>query len=261
MRKRTSIVRAKQHVTVPRGHRIHRSASGWDLIDPQGKVAQHFARASALPAEDNPNWVSYSDLTPAPLPAINRFVSVWTVPPLPSDGTILIYFFNGLEESSGQNILQPVLQWGPTPHGTIAGSWSIASWYVGDSTSPAFSSKAIAVAPGTQLTGVMEFDGSSWNCYFRGYDASTLEVDTLPDMQVASLTLEAYANGDAVPTNLTLPGPPVSFQVTGLTTVSGDALATCQWSPYGQWPPTVNAAAAQSGRIATAYSTAGSPQT
>ena len=96
MRKRTSIVRAKQHVTVPRGHRIHRSASGWDLIDPQGKVAQHFARASALPAEDNPNWVSYSDQR-APLPAINRFVSVWTVPPLPSDGTILIYFFNGLE--------------------------------------------------------------------------------------------------------------------------------------------------------------------
>lgn len=89
---------------------------------------------------------------------------------------------------------------------------------------------------------------------FEGYSGATLLVDTLPDMQIASLALESYTATQGVPSNLTHSGPPVSFQVTGLATVSGEALAAFQWAPYGQWPPSVQNSVPQSGRVTMAYS-------
>jgi hypothetical protein len=224
------------------------------VIDPTGTPIQHFTAKPPRPADTNPNWVSYSDLSPTPLPPIAKFVSIWKVPPLPTDNTLSIYFFNGLEDVNAQNIFQPVLQWGPTIHGSIPGTWSVTSWYTGATGSPGFSSEIIPVAPGTQLTGVMEFDGKKWTCYFEGYPGTTLFADTIPDMQVAALALESYTSTAGVPSNLTLSGPPVSFQVTALAIVSGDALAGYQWAPYGQWPPSVQNSAAQSGQVTTSYS-------
>jgi hypothetical protein len=254
---RTSFARAarQNHYQVPARHRIHRSASGWDVIDPSGRTIQHFAAAAPAPApaDGNPNWLSYGELTGEPLDPVAQFVGTWTVPPPPADNTLIVYFFNGLEDATGGTILQPVLQWGQTPHGGIAGSWSIASWYVGSSGSPAFSSEQIAVAPGTVLTGSMELAANLWTCHFVAYPGATLQVDSLPAMQVAALTLEAYTATGGVPANLTLSNPPVSFQVIGLATVSGNALAGSQWAPYGQWLPTIGASSPQSGQVTVAY--------
>jgi hypothetical protein len=252
-RMRVSFVKVEQHYKVPIGYRIRRTSTGWDVMDSNYTTIRHFAAKLALLADVNPNWVSFSDLSPTPLPAVSRFASSWKVPPLPTDSSLSIFFFNGLEEMSGQNILQPVLQWGPTVHGGIPGTWSIASWYVGSAGSPAFSSEAIPVVPGTQLTGVIEFNGTNWSCYFEGFPGTTLLVDTLPDMQVASLTLESYTATQGVPSDLTLSGPPVSFQVTALATISGKSLAGFQWAPYGQWTPSIQSSAPQSGRVTVAY--------
>jgi hypothetical protein len=215
-------------------------------------VVEHFPAKRPIPAEGNPNWLSFSDLTGSPVPPISRFVSTWTAPPAPADQTLTIYFFNGLEGPGGENILQPVLQWGSTAHGAIPGSWSIASWYVGGAGSPAFSSEAIPVDPGVNLTGVMELDGTTWNCYFDGFPGTSLLVDDIPDMAIAALTLEAYA-GEAVPDDVTLDGAPVSFQVTALDVVAGGDLSQCQWSSYGEWPAVVNTSAPQSGKVTIAY--------
>lgn len=249
---RTSFFKAPRHYQVPRGHRVHRSATGWDITDASGAAVRHFPAAAPIPADTNPNWLSYSDLTGSPVPPLAKFIGSWTVPDLPTNQNLSIFFFNGLEDAEGQNILQPVLQWGSTAHGAITGSWSIASWYAGSSNAPAFSSEAIPIDPGTALTGVMELNGAVWTCYFENFPGTTLVVDSVPDMVVAALTLEAYL-GNAVPTDVSLGGPPVSFQVSDLTAAPGEDLSQTQWSPFGQWPAVVNTSTAQEGNVTIAY--------
>jgi hypothetical protein len=248
---RTSFYRAKRRYVVQRGHTVHRSGSDWKILGLAGETLKQIGRSAPEPADTNPNWLSYSDLTGDPVPPITRFVSTWKVPGPPTNGGLSIFFFNGLEDVNGDNILQPVLQWGSTAHGAITGSWSIASWYVGGTGSPAFSSEAIPVKPGVELTGTMVFDGTTWTCGFDGYPATSLLVDRLPDMQEAALTLEAYA-GNAVPGDVTLRDP-VSFRVASLTVAAGADLSQCQWSPFGQWPAIVANGAPNAGQVTIAY--------
>jgi hypothetical protein len=82
----------------------------------------------------------------------------WTVPQNPKQNGGLIYLFNGLEPSSQNYILQPVLQYGV---GYAGGGnyWAIASWLVG--TNYAFHSPLERVYPGNKLFGYTEVTGTS----------------------------------------------------------------------------------------------------
>jgi hypothetical protein len=57
----------------------------------------------------------------------------WIVPKNPSANGGLIYIFNGIEPTTENLILQPVLQWGATTAGGLIGGnyWTIASWLAG----------------------------------------------------------------------------------------------------------------------------------
>lgn len=90
---------------------------------------------SSLGSSDNLDWLS----------------GTWTVPPAPAASGGLIYLFNGMEPSSQNWILQPVLQYGN--NGYFGGNyWVIASWLVGPN-NYAFYSPAERVNPGDTIYG------------------------------------------------------------------------------------------------------------
>jgi hypothetical protein len=96
----------------------------------------------------------------------------WVVPSNPSDTGGLNYMFNGIEPTTEDYILQPVLQWGW--NGYFGGNyWVIASWLVG--TGVVFYSPPEGVSPGDTLYGytwiTSESGGDlSWEVY--AYDAT-----------------------------------------------------------------------------------------
>jgi hypothetical protein len=90
---------------------------------------------SSLGSSDNLDWLS----------------GIWTVPAAPAATGGLIYLFNGMEPSSQNWIIQPVLQFGY--NGYFGGNyWVIASWMVGPN-NYAFYSPAERVNPGDKIYG------------------------------------------------------------------------------------------------------------
>lgn len=82
----------------------------------------------------------------------------WTVPSNPSLNGALIYLFNGMEPSTGNWILQPVLQYG---QGAAGGGnyWAIASWLVGNDY--AFHSPLEKVNSGNSMLGYTKLTSTS----------------------------------------------------------------------------------------------------
>lgn len=106
----------------------------------------------SLGSSDNLDWLS----------------GTWTVPPAPAEGGGLIYLFNGMEPSSQNWIIQPVLQYGN--NGYFGGNyWVIASWMVGPN-NYAFYSPAERVNPGNTIYGATYITSDSsgtlhWEVY------------------------------------------------------------------------------------------------
>jgi hypothetical protein len=109
----------------------------------------------ALGGGDNIDWIS----------------GTWTVPSNPSASGALNYFFNGIEPTSQNWILQPVLQWGN--NGMFGGNyWVLSSWLVG-SNGYAFHSPPVNVYPGHTINGytwITGVSGSTTNWEVYGYD-------------------------------------------------------------------------------------------
>jgi len=141
-------------------------------------------------------WVTWAIWTNATGVAISSFATSWVVPPAPSsDSGQLIYLFNGLQDQTGGEILQPVLQWGVS--GAGGGSyWSVASWHV-DSNGHAFCTPTVPVHVGDALIGLMTLsvqgDGSlNYACQFKGIPGTSLLALGLADLVQATETLEVY---------------------------------------------------------------------
>lgn len=137
-------------------------------------------------------WITYTYWTNTSATPISYFSTSWVVPPAPavSSGQT-IFLFNGLQNSG--NILQPVLQWGPSAAGG-GNYWAIANWYVGDNS---VFSNLIRVAPGTNLQGIMSLVSGSGSYYsytsaFTGYPSITLTVNSIPKLYWAAESMEAY---------------------------------------------------------------------
>jgi|SRR5208282_4282331 hypothetical protein len=93
----------------------------------------------------------------------------WTVPSNPSSNGALIYLFNGIEPSSENWILQPVLQYGS--NGAFGGNyWVIASWMVGPN-NYAFYGTPEKVHPGNSILGYTEMTGTSGNTLYWTVEA------------------------------------------------------------------------------------------
>ena len=111
--------------------------------------------ASSEPPAIN-GWLEFSSFNAPPNPSGTYYTELtgqWTVPPAPTTNGPTLYFFNGLQPSDGSRILQPVLQWGPSPAGG-GFSWGIAAWFVrSDGT---FAASTVAqVSSGDALAGTV----------------------------------------------------------------------------------------------------------
>ena len=137
---------------------------------PQGH-AQDFAR---VPGTGN-GWVE-ADQWNVPLSSsdnIDYVAGNWRVPSYPAVNGALIYLFNGIEPSTQDWILQPVLQYGN--NGAFGGNyWGIASWLV--SSTQAYVSPFETVNPGDLLIGytrLTSISGSTLNWTILAQDQTS----------------------------------------------------------------------------------------
>ncbi|WP_259068420.1 hypothetical protein HDF24_09345 [Mucilaginibacter sp. X4EP1] len=165
----------------------------------------------------NPNWITWAQWTNTGSQPINYFSTTWSVPTAPTsnDGQTL-FIFNGLETTSGSDILQPVLQWGTSAAG--GGSyWAIANWFVA-SGFYAVQMPLITVSAHTSLQGIMTYTGQQagsgsydYTSSFSGYSNALTLVDggsvdissgTTPYVPLQTTTvetLEAYSSSGGTP--------------------------------------------------------------
>ncbi|MDR3465185.1 MAG: hypothetical protein P4M07_04495 [Xanthobacteraceae bacterium] len=160
------------------------------------------ATVTAAPAG---GWISWGDWRNTDATPISTFAATWVVPPTPTQNNgQTIYLFNGLQDAGGKHILQPVLQWGPSPASGSGPQWGLASFWVGGSSDPLYCTQWIAVAPGTAVTGRLQVAAQdnglfSCTCCFDGYPGSQLTAENLPALTDACVVLEAYNTGPAAP--------------------------------------------------------------
>ncbi|KAF8310677.1 hypothetical protein DL93DRAFT_1582427 [Clavulina sp. PMI_390] len=125
---------------IPDGASIHHVGEDMHLVDTNGTVIHrtrpsgNFTRkphAADTPALED-GWVAYAYWLNNLAAPINYFDTRWTVPPAPpsSDGQT-IFLFNSIEPSTGDAILQPVLQWGGECLNPLKNLWGTSAGTVG----------------------------------------------------------------------------------------------------------------------------------
>ena len=205
------LARSPEYIRTPGGFR-HKSFV--HKLDPQQSVIKRSGRLGVTdptrgvvevpspqaqaqnPAGNGGGWIAWADWIDAGASMITYFSTVWTVPAAPSTQSgQLIYLFNALEDGPGNDILQPVLQWGVSGAGG-GNYWAVASWYV-DSSNHAFCTPATQVNVGDRLSGLItvaiQADGSlNYTSQFAGMAGTSLVAQGLSNLVQATETLEAY---------------------------------------------------------------------
>jgi len=102
-------------------------------------------------------WTEYQDMK-----IITSLVSSWKVPSAPQNrGVQILYYWNGVEPTDNQAVLQPVLQFGSTPAGG-GNYWALASWFVSASHG-SFFSKLVRANTGNTIVGTLHsFSNGTW---------------------------------------------------------------------------------------------------
>ncbi|KAF8313611.1 hypothetical protein DL93DRAFT_2080936 [Clavulina sp. PMI_390] len=223
---------------VPEGGEVRHVGSEIHLVDASGTVL-HVAqndgtkvREAATPTSDAveplaTGWIAYAYWYNTGSSAINSFKTTWTVPAVPAknDGQTL-FTFNSIEPASGDAILQPVLQYGPSAAG--GGSYyAVASWYlVGSET---YYTSPVKVSSGATLDGIITLTSSSGSSYnyvtsFTNISGTSLTATGSAQLVWATETLEVYG----VVSTSDFPTGSTVFSAIDITTTSGTPSVT--WS-------------------------------
>ena len=138
-------------------------------------------------------WVAYASWYNTGSP-ISSFTTLWSVPPAPvTNHGQTIFLFNSIEPASGDAILQPVLQYGPSAAGGGA-YWAVSTWYV--TTSTTYYTPLVTVSAGQSLQGVIELTSSTGSAYsYSSFFADIngeLRVNNSAELIWATETLESY---------------------------------------------------------------------
>jgi hypothetical protein len=202
---------------------------------------------SPRPPGPSANWITagwWQNRTGQP---ITSFRATWQVPPVPAtQGSQLIYLFNGMEPANFSTILQPVLQWGNSGSDEdgvqrTGPFWTVASWIVPAPDGQAHHTPHVRVNPGDTLVGVMTLLGQSgglcsYECQFEGIAGTDFKTPFILPPAWCDVTLEAYENNTSM-------SPPYDlfsaseYPATGssafraLDIQTGGTAATGSWSP------------------------------
>jgi hypothetical protein len=215
-RSKVHLVENGFQLTVKGGHVLKTDTRTGVVAEDYGEShPSNKAGSSSLPTLINisaPSWVTWAQWDNPSTNPINNFSTSWVVPNNPATiDNQLIYIFNALENSTGMDIMQPVLQWGSSPAGG-GNFWAIANWYVWDG--GAAVSPLINVNPGTTIQGVIKLigqnsDGSySYSSSFTGYNNALnlsegdvdngVTIGAVPVQIGAFETLEVYQDVNGV---------------------------------------------------------------
>ncbi len=151
-----------------------------------------------FPSPITDRWIIYGGWKNDSNNPISYFSTKWVVPPPPitSNGQ-LIYLFNGIETTSFDSILQPVLQWGSS-HAGGGSYWAVANWFVGSpGTGIALHSNLIPVNSGDIIQGILILENKSGNKFsyissFMGMPECDLHISNIDELTWANETLECY---------------------------------------------------------------------
>ncbi|KAJ7622119.1 hypothetical protein FB45DRAFT_1006162 [Roridomyces roridus] len=200
-------------------------------------------------------WVAYASWLNTGSSPISSFKTTFTVPPVPAaNHGQTVFLFNSIEPNSGDAILQPVLQFGPSAAG--GGSfWAVASWYlVGDST---FFTNPIRTSAGATLDGVITLTSSSGSSFnyvtsFSNIAGTSLTATGSAQLTWATETLEAYG----VTTKADYPAGSTVFSAIDLVLSNGNA-PSVSWSTVSDSPDgistKVNTSGATNAEITITY--------
>jgi len=199
------------HGPIDESHTVHDLGSHVEIRDNQGKVVKivgpcEFPNNYVAPLPSG--WAAYV-YDQGTGPTINTYNGAWTVPPNPKDmGAQTLFLFTGLQDNfsmdrrsrkdipSVTNIIQPVLQFGPSEAG--GGTyWSMASWYV-DSNLNAYYSALTKTMPNNNIQGnmIMNQINQVWSIQTIDTTANqmtTLNIATNTTEPWAFVTLEVYS--------------------------------------------------------------------
>jgi len=163
---------------------------------------------------------------------LTYFTGNWNAPTRPSDwqGSQYYYLWNGIHSTSGQGLMQPVLEWN---YGSTH-AWTGAAWYV-VSDSDWLRATPVSVSVGQQCRGTMTYTQGtdSWLITFRNVSAGTTSdivvigfsyqnVAVIVAMEGYEVFNDADVGGDCTFSNLsgTYLGNPVLFNWTELVNSS-----------------------------------------
>ena len=178
-------------------------------------------------------WITAAgtDFTAQKLGTITSFVSTWVVPPAPvtSNGQTL-FIWNGLQDSAGNAVIQPVLEWDSNLN-----SWGAQCWYVYSGGSQ--TSSRVTVSPGTQLVGLTTLNsvsGSSYTyeCQFQGISGTQLTISNMPLMNAPFIVLETYGVPESQGTTTYNYNPSCYDAFTSVAIKVGSAEPSYSWSIF-----------------------------
>lgn len=142
-------------------------------------------------------WITFSEWNRSAGTTIRRIYTEWKVPdaPVNADSGQTIFLFNGLQNDSKDEIIQPVLQYGNSAAGGGA-SWGIANWHVAPS-GLATTSKLLPVNSGVTITGVITLTSQpngkfTYVSQFVNYSEIDWIVPEIDELTWACQALEAY---------------------------------------------------------------------
>ncbi|KAF8310672.1 hypothetical protein DL93DRAFT_2099289 [Clavulina sp. PMI_390] len=223
---------------VPKGASVHHVGDEVHIIDATGAVIHkttpsgNFTKTvpSSHPGTLQTGWIAYAYWLNTLTTPINYFTSTWVVPSTPAsvDGQT-VFLFNSIEPSSGNAILQPVLQFGSSAAGG-GNYWAVANWY--GINNVYYYTALQTVSTGQSLQGVITLTnpstcGSASTCNYQSAFSgmsNTMSVTGSAQLTWATETLEAYnlvSNKDFPPVSMT-------FGNIGITTTAGSPSVT--WS-------------------------------
>lgn len=196
---------------------------------------------------DAANWITDAGWLNQSGSPIRSLLSTWVVPPAPvTQGSQLLYLFNGIEPADGSTIVQPVLQWGDSGAdedgiNRTGPFWTAGSWVVPDADGHVYHTPHVRVNPGDRLIGsvtlVSETDpGFTYTCEFLGLAGTKLQTQSLPELVWCIHTLEAYelAGNETPPYDLNSAS---EYPDAASTAFVGVRIVTDTPNPPGSWVP------------------------
>jgi len=137
-------------------------------------------------------WIAYANYDGNSFTSFNGTWKVPSAPKSPKDDQI-VYLFTGLQDDVGDEIIQPVIQWGADVDGGGA-YWGVASWWV-TSSGQALYSKEVKIKSADTIFGIINsMNSTTWyiSALINGKTPTTLIVGNIAPQTFAAVTLEAY---------------------------------------------------------------------